>query len=123
MVMEAVEAIKTGSSKEIIFISQGRSNNRDVPLAEVRLTSKEVAMRLRKLFVQKKKSGKDLGRIYVSNCMTLATRVRIEILKAMAKKFTLDREDIYVIGYASRPVLHVKPKTEDKAKVVGIFRH
>ena len=114
MVTEALEAIETGSSKEIIFISQGRSNNRDVPLAEVRMTSKEVAIRLRKLFAQKKKAGKDFGRIYVSNCVTLATRVRIDILKAMAKKFTSDREDIHVIGYSSRPVLHVKPKIDDQ---------
>ena len=38
----------------------------------------------------------------------MATRVRIEILKAIAKKFSKDKEELYVIGYASRPVLHVK---------------
>jgi hypothetical protein len=38
----------------------------------------------------------------------LATRVRIEILKAMAKKFGSEKEELYVIGYASRPVLHIK---------------
>jgi hypothetical protein len=32
----------------------------------------------------------------------------IEILKAMAQKFVFDREDLFVIGYSSRPVLHVK---------------
>ena len=42
--------------------------------------------------------------------MTLATRVRIEILKAMSKKFTSDKDDLFVMGYASRPVLHIKPK-------------
>jgi hypothetical protein len=42
LVSEVVEKIKQGSSKEIIFISQGRSNNRNILLAEVRLSSKEV---------------------------------------------------------------------------------
>jgi hypothetical protein len=33
-------------------------------------------------------------------------------MRAMAKKFSSDREDLYVMGHTSRPVLHVKPKTE-----------
>ncbi len=31
----------------------------------------------------------------------------------MAKKFTTEREDLFVIGYASRSVLYVKPKNQD----------
>ena len=110
IVAEVLNSIEPGSSSEIIFVSQGRSNNRDIPLAEVRMNSKETAIRLRRTFAQKKKSGQDFGRIYISNCVTLATRVRIEIMKAMANKFRSEREDLFVMGYASRPVLHVKPK-------------
>ena len=65
---------------------------------------------MRKKFANQKKAGQDFGRIQITNCVTLATRVRIDILKAMAKKFTTDREDIFVYGYASRPVLHIRPK-------------
>ena len=54
LVSEVVEKIEQGSSKEIIFISQGRSNNRNIPLAEVRLSSKEVAKKLRKTLAKKK---------------------------------------------------------------------
>jgi hypothetical protein len=49
--------------------------------------------------------------------VTLATRVRIEIPKAMAKKFITEKEDIFVMGYASHasiPVIHVKPKNTDQ---------
>ena len=46
--------------------------------------------------------------------MTLATRVRIEIMRAMAKRYSTDKENLFVMGYASRPVLHVKPKGEDQ---------
>jgi hypothetical protein len=55
---------------------------------EMSLSSKVVAIRLRKTAVQQKKAGQDFGRVYLSNRVTFATRVRIKILKAMAKKFT-----------------------------------
>ena len=55
IVSETLNAIEPGSASEIIFVSQGRSNNRDIPLAEVRLSSKEIAKRLRKTFAQKNK--------------------------------------------------------------------
>jgi hypothetical protein len=111
IVSEVLNVIEPGISSEIIFVSQGRSSNKDIPLADVRMSSKEIVLRLRRTFAQKKKSGHDFGRTYISNCVTLATRVRIEILKAMAKKFCSDREEIFEIGYASRPVLHIKPKS------------
>jgi hypothetical protein len=37
LVSEVLESIGQGSSSEIIFVAQGRSNNRDIQLAEVRL--------------------------------------------------------------------------------------
>ncbi len=87
---------KLGIASEIIFVSQGTSNNRDIPLAEVRMSSKTITVRLRKSFVlrlresfaQKKKLRQDFGRVYISNCVTLVTRVRLEILEAMNQKFT-----------------------------------
>ena len=108
IVAEVLNFIEPVISSEIIFVSQGRSNNRDVPLAEVRMSSKEIALKLRKSFAQKKKAGQDFGRTYIANCVTLATRVRIEILKAMSKKFSTERDSMFVMGYASRPVLHVR---------------
>ena len=35
-------------------------------------------------------------------------------MKAMAKKFKTDKEDMFVMGYASRPVIHVKPKSANQ---------
>jgi hypothetical protein len=57
-----------------------------------------------------RKSGKDIGRIHIYNFLTLATRVKIKYVKAMAQTFVLDSEDLFVLGYVSRPDLHVKPK-------------
>ena len=64
--------------------------------------------------MRKKKAGHNFGKLYVANCVTLATRVRIEIMRAMAKRYSTDKENLFVMGYASRPVLHVKPKGEDQ---------
>jgi hypothetical protein len=57
----------------------------------------------------------------MANCATLATRVRIDILKAMAKQFTTEREDPFVIGFASRPVLYAKPKKQDQKSMWLVF--
>jgi hypothetical protein len=61
MVSETLEAIELGSSKEIIFITQGRSNQKDIPLAEVRMSSKETAIRIRKTFAKKRRKDMTLA--------------------------------------------------------------
>jgi hypothetical protein len=114
IVSHVLDFFEPGISAEIIFVSQGRSANREIPVADVRMSSKEIAVRLRNINAQKKKTGRDFGRVYISNCVTHTTRVRIEIQKTMSKKFVMDKEDFYVIGYASRPVLHVKTKIRIK---------
>jgi hypothetical protein len=38
---------RTRNIKKSIIVAQGRSNNRDIPLAEVRLSSKEIATKIR----------------------------------------------------------------------------
>jgi hypothetical protein len=84
------------------------SNN--IPLAEVRMNSSELAPRIRKQFAAKKEAGHDFGRVYLANSVTLGTRVRIDILKAMAKCFSGEKEIMYVSAFTSRPLLHVTPK-------------
>jgi hypothetical protein len=45
----------------------------------------------------------------MANSVTLATRVRVEILRAVARQFsTKGGEEMYVTAYTSRPVLHIK---------------
>ena len=46
IVSKILNSIEPGISSEIIFISQGRSNNKEIPLAEVRMSSREVAIRI-----------------------------------------------------------------------------
>jgi hypothetical protein len=44
-----------------------------------------------------------------ANSVTLATRVRVNILKGIPKQFSSkDDGDMYVSAYSSRPALHIK---------------
>ncbi len=40
--------------------------------------------------------------------MNLATRVRIDILKAIARRITNSEDQAYVSGFISRPMMHIK---------------
>ncbi len=51
---EVLKSIETGITSEIIFVSQGPSNYRDIPFAEVRMSGREIALKLRNTFSQKK---------------------------------------------------------------------
>ena len=47
----------------------------------------------------------DFSQLFFANSITQATRVRIEIMKAIAKKLTTKTENAYVQGFMSRPML------------------
>jgi hypothetical protein len=48
--------------------------------------------------------------LFVANSVTLTTRVRIEILKAVAKLLTTETEVAYVQSFTSRPMLHYQTR-------------
>jgi hypothetical protein len=100
------------SANNLMFGNQGRNRERDIPMVEARLDSREITVRIRKQFSEKKKAGMDFGRAYISNCITLAIRNRIDILRSIAPKYTTETEKLYVSAFASRPVLQVKQKME-----------
>jgi hypothetical protein len=50
--------------------------------------------------------------------VTLGTRVRIEIIKAMAKCFANEKEIMYVSSFSSRPMLHLRLKESGSRVVV-----
>ena len=106
---EFVKTIDPESSEKINFVKQGRSNDKEIPMAEVRF-EREIASKIRKMFVEEmRKAGHDFGRVYMANCVTLATRVRVDILKSIVKQFTgKDDLEMYVAAYTSRPVLKIK---------------
>ena len=112
LVIETIKMVKPDFDGNLGFINQGKSSGREIPMVECRLNSVEVASAIRKAYAEKRKAGdgNTLGRLYMSNAVTLSTRVRIDILKAISKKVTNERESAYVAAYSSRPILHVRTK-------------
>ncbi len=110
LVMDIIKKVKPDFDGSLGFINQGKSNGRDMPMVEVRLNSVEAAVSVRKAFAEKRKEGdgKALGRLYMSNSVTLSTRVRVDIMKSISKKISGSSESAYVAAYSSRPILHVR---------------
>ena len=104
------------SAGEVAFTSPGRRIEKGVPtMFEVRMKDREMAIKIRKAFSQAMKDKAQMqadgyGRLFVANSVTLATRVRTDVLKAIAQKMSNDTEDFFVMGFTSRPVLTVKRK-------------
>ena len=71
-----------------------------------------LAKKIRKQFAAKKKAGQDFGRVYIANSVTLATRVRVDIMRAIAKRYNSDTEEMFVTSFNSRPTLHTRQKQE-----------
>ena len=53
--------------------------------------------------------------------MSLGTRVRIDILKAIAKKYSGDKQDFHVAGFSSRPVLQIREIGTEKKPMILTF--
>jgi len=93
---------------KILFVNQGRNNGKMIPMVEVRLDSVASAIAIRKAFADRKKAGEDFGRLFLANCVGLATRVRVDILKAIAKRCTEGNDTAFVVAFTSRPMLHIR---------------
>jgi hypothetical protein len=118
LVAEIFEAIKPGFEGKILYASQGR-NDQTFPVVEVKLDKIEYAVAIRKAFADKRKKGKMSGcleRVFLTNSINIGTRVRIEILKAVAKKISNDKEFAFVASFISRPVMHIRQKNEKNEK-------
>jgi len=116
---EVFEAIKPGFLGKILYASQGRNNDQMMPMIEVKIDKVEYAVEIRKAFAVKRKAEKLTGcleKIFISNSINVGTRVRIEILKAIAKKITNEHEFAYVVSFISRPVIHFKLKNDTTNK-------
>ena len=105
-----LEAILPGARAMVQFVSPNRSLGSEVPACEVKIKDREFAQKIRKEYGRLRKEGKLEGRVFVANCVTLGTRVRMEVLKAIARKCSGQDEDLFVHGFTSRPVLQVRPK-------------
>jgi hypothetical protein len=122
MVIGVLSLLDPEGNGTILFAKQGRGDGHSIPMVEVRMDSKETAKRIRASYANKKKNSVDLGRLFVANCVTLATRVRADILRAIANKLNKKGGvEMYVTPFSSRPVLHVKDMSGNKAPYALTF--
>ena len=85
-------------------------------MVETKFDSRETALLIRGRYVQLKKENVDLGTLHLANCVSLATRVRADVLRAMADKLNGGKKlGYFVSSYNSRPVLHFKNSGQDRA--------
>jgi len=121
LVTATLKKIKPDFDGKIGYINQGKNNGKDIPMVEAKLASATTAIANRKAFADKRKEndGKKFGRLYVANSVSLSTRVRVDIMKAMAKKISDKTMTAHVAAYSSRPILHVrqvgKPESANRA--------
>jgi len=93
------------------------------PLIEARFDSVSGASSFRREGVQLAKAEhSEFLPLFFANAVTQATRVRIEILKALAKKLSSTSETAFVQGFISRPVLQYRVKEGARSTAEGTGR-
>ena len=108
--MDIFQSLIPDFGGQIHFVNQAKNKGMHIPLIEVKLDSVENAAKIRKAFSAKKRENTDLGRIFISNSVGLSTRVRVDILKAIARKISGPSYAAHVVAFISRPVMHVRSK-------------
>jgi hypothetical protein len=110
------EQIMPGFKGVIVYLTQWKKHSHLIPM----INKVEHAIEIRKAFAERRKKKdlpEDLNELFISNSVNLATRIRVDILKAVAKKITNDKELAYVAGFVSRPMMHIRkagPPTKDR---------
>ena len=92
---------------EVLDVFVNMRYGMSTPFLEGRMNSAEASAKFRAAASQLAKDGSPkFCDLFIANAVTLATRVRIEILRAIAKKLTTADTDSFVQGFSSRPLLH-----------------
>jgi hypothetical protein len=100
-----------GFPGKIFYLNQGKNADKLLPMIELRMDKVENAFAIWKAFALKRKDKSlpaELDSLFVTNCVNLATRVHIDVLKAIARKITNDKDVAYVSGFILRPLMHIK---------------
>ena len=106
--------VKPNFDGKILFAAvMGRPENGKIRI-EFRLDTFEKAREIRKMFAVNRTTNKlsqELAELHVTTVITLGTRVRMEVMKAIAIKIESATEVAYVPNFLPRPIMHIKKKT------------
>lgn len=121
LVDEACPAVEPRPIVEDVFVNLRRGQ--DSPFLEGRMDSAASSLAFRIAASNLAKvEGSHFGNYFIANSVTLSTRVRIEILRAISKVLVTDATDSYVQGFSSRPLLHYHLKDGCSANLDGVNR-
>jgi len=110
------KAVKPSFVGQVLFAATcGKSQNGKMKM-EFRLESVEQAREIRKIFATErsaKRISPDLANLQVITMVSLATRIRMDIMKAIARRIETNEESAYVPNFLSRPIMHIKKKPRE----------
>lgn len=93
------------------------------PLVEARFSTVSGAQAFRREAVKLAQAEHaEFTPLFISNSVTQSTRVRIEVLKALANKLTTDTEVSFVQGFISRPLLQYREREGARSQADGVGR-
>ena len=116
--LEFCKKLECDFDGQILFASTSGRPDKGNLMLEFKLDSVDKAREIRKSFAMKR-IGNILPvgyeKLQVTTVVTQGTKVRTEILRAIARKIESKTEVGYVPTYLPRPILHIKAKDEKSA--------
>lgn len=111
------------SMPKVVDVYVNLRKDRGLPLIEARFDTASGAQAFRREGVRLAKAEHaEFASLFLSNSVTQATRVRIEVLKALATRLSTATETAFVQGFVSRPVLHYHPVEGAPSTADGVGR-
>jgi len=108
---------------EVIDVYVNMRPGQDSPFLEGRMDSAASSSAFRTAASQLiKDESPNFRNLFVANAVTLSTRVRIEILRAISKVLSSDHTESFVQGFSSRPLLHYRTLEHVQYHVEGANR-
>lgn len=130
-VSDLFKFINPGSNYNIGFVRHLNAKLKAArQIVEVTLDSEKIGRSIRKAYSARIKEWREkklfpdrMNGVSITPSLTLATRVRIAILKAIAKMMPEEFEDTeaWVIQHVARPVLKVEQKEKDGRKILTSY--
>jgi hypothetical protein len=110
LVMTQLRKIKPDYNGSITFISHLNFSGDRIPAVECRMNSIEKAIEIRKECGRVRKADKARSNqyVFITNCVTATSRVRVDILSKISMRLNEKKIDSYCINFEPRPMMKVK---------------
>jgi uncharacterized membrane protein YgcG len=112
---EFCQNLKDDFDGTIMFATTSGRLDKGNLMLEFRIDDVEKAREIRKIFATRRAAGnmpEGFENVQVMTAITLATKVRIEIMKTIARRIESSTETAYVPTFLPRPIMHIKAKSD-----------